>query len=96
MQIMYHLTIERVSLLFIFLRYSTMLIILHFDAFADKLLSTFRLKYFSAYVHIDVVVKSLELSSRHEDVKFKFVSLFGFTAQKLDVKIMYIKTIIKA
>jgi hypothetical protein len=42
----------------IFLRYSTTLILLHFDAFANKLLSTFRLKYFSAVVHIDVVVKS--------------------------------------
>jgi hypothetical protein len=45
---------------------------LHFDAFANKLLSTVRLKYFNAYVHIDVVVKSSELSSMHEDVKFKF------------------------
>jgi hypothetical protein len=69
---------------------------LHFDAFANKLLSTVRLKYFSAYVHIDVVVKSSELSSMHEDVKFEFISLFGVTAQKLDMKIMYIKTIIKA
>jgi hypothetical protein len=31
----------------------------------------------------------------HEDVKFKFISLFGVAAQKLDMKIMYIKTIIK-
>jgi hypothetical protein len=30
-----------------------------FDAFANKLLSTAHLKYFSAYIHIDVVVKSL-------------------------------------
>jgi hypothetical protein len=68
---------------------------LHFDAFANKLLSTVRLKYFSAYVHIDVVVKSSELSSMHEDVKFKFISLFGVTAQKLDMKIMYIKPLYK-
>jgi hypothetical protein len=49
----------------------------------------------SAYVHIDVVVKSSELASMHEDVKFKFISFFDATAQKLDMKIMYIKTIIK-
>jgi hypothetical protein len=49
-----------------------------------------------AYVHIDVVVKSSELSSVHEDVKFKFIRLSGVAAQKLDMKIMYIKTIIKA
>jgi hypothetical protein len=36
---------------------------LHFDAFANKLLSTVRLKYFNAYVHIDVVVKSSGLSA---------------------------------
>jgi hypothetical protein len=67
---------------------------LHFDAFANKLLSAFRLKYFSVYVHTDVVVKSSELSGVYADVKFKFISLFGVTAQKLDMKIMYIKTII--
>jgi hypothetical protein len=50
---------------------------LHFDAFANKLLLTVRLKYFSAYVHIGGVVKSSELSSVHEDVKFNFISLFG-------------------
>jgi hypothetical protein len=43
---------------------------LHFDAFANKLLSVVRLEYFGAYVHIDVVVKSSELSSVHEDAKF--------------------------
>jgi hypothetical protein len=64
---------------------------LHFDAFANKLLSTVRLKYFSAYV----VVTSSELSSMHEDLKFKFISSFGVTAQKLDLKLMYLKTIIK-
>jgi hypothetical protein len=68
---------------------------LHFDAFANKLLSTVHLKYFSAHIHTDVVVKSSQLSSMHEDVKFKFISLFGVTAQKLDMKKMYIKTIIK-
>jgi hypothetical protein len=68
---------------------------LHFDAFANKLLSNDRLKYFSDYAHIDVVVKSSELSSMHEDAKFKFISLFGVTAQKLDMKIMYIETIMK-
>jgi hypothetical protein len=41
---------------------------LHFDAFANKLLSTVRPKYFSAYVHIDVIVGSTELSSMREDV----------------------------
>jgi hypothetical protein len=37
---------------------------LHFDAFANKLLLTVgqRLKYFSAYLHIDVVVKSSEVN----------------------------------
>jgi hypothetical protein len=79
--------------LFIFLRYSITLILLHFDTFASKL-STVRLKYFRRTVHINVVVKSSELPSVHEDVKFKFISLFGVTAQKLDMKIMYIKTII--
>jgi hypothetical protein len=69
---------------------------LHFDAFANKLLSTFRLKYFSAYVHIDVVVKSSELSNKSEDVKFEFISLFVVAAQKLDMKIRYTKSIIKA
>jgi hypothetical protein len=71
-----------------FLRYSTTLIIIFtFDTLANKLLSTAHLKYFSAYVHIDVMVKSLELSSIHEDVKFKFISLFGVAAQQLDMKI---------
>jgi hypothetical protein len=48
------------------------------------------LKYFSAYIHT-AVVKSLEFSSMNEDVKFKF----GVTAQKLNINIIYIKTIIK-
>jgi hypothetical protein len=69
---------------------------LHFDAFANKLLSTVRLKHFSAYVHIDVVMKSSELSNMHADVKFKFISLFGVTVQTLDMKMIYIITIIKA
>jgi hypothetical protein len=69
---------------------------LHFDAFANKRLTAVRLKYFNAYVHIDVVVKPSELSSMHADVRFKFISLFGVTAQKLDMKMAYIKTIIKA
>jgi hypothetical protein len=69
---------------------------LHFDSLANKLLSTVRLKYSSANVHTDVVVKSSELSSMHEDVTFLFISLFGVTAQKLDMKMMYMKTIIKA
>jgi hypothetical protein len=69
---------------------------LHFDAFANKLLPTVRLKYFNAYVHIEVVVKFSELLSLDEDVKFKFISLFDVTAQKLDTKMMYIKTIKKA
>jgi hypothetical protein len=30
-----------------------------------------------------------------EDVKFKFISLFGVAAQKLDMEIVYIKAIIK-
>jgi hypothetical protein len=34
--------------------------IVNFDAFANKLLSTVHLRYFSAYIHIDVIVKSLE------------------------------------
>jgi hypothetical protein len=62
-----------------------------FDAFTNKLLSTAHLKYCSAYIQIDVVVKS----SVHEDVKFKFISLFDAAAQKLDMKIMFIKPIIK-
>jgi hypothetical protein len=73
-----------------------MLIMLHFDAYANKLLSTVRLKSFSAYVHIDVVVKFSELSSFREGVKFNFINLLGVAAQKLDMKMMYIKTIIKA
>jgi hypothetical protein len=32
----------------------------------------------------------------HEDVKFKFISYFCVTAQKLDMEIRCIKTIIKA
>jgi hypothetical protein len=80
------------QVLFIFLRYSTRLVLLHFDTFAKKLPSSFRLKYFSAYVHVDVV-KSSEFSSMHEDVKF--ISLFGVASQKLDMRVMYIKTIIK-
>jgi hypothetical protein len=63
---------------------------LHFDAFANKQLSTVRLEYISTYVHIDVVVKSSQMSIRHEiDVKFRFINLFGITANKLDIKIMY-------
>jgi hypothetical protein len=69
--------------------------VLHFDAFANKLLSNVRLKCFSAYVHIDVVVKSSELSNMHADVKFYFISLFGVAAQKLDMKRMCIKTSIR-
>jgi hypothetical protein len=64
---------------------------LHFDAFANKLLSTVRLKSFSAYIHIYVVVKSLEMPSMHADVRFKFISLFDVTAQKLDMKIISVK-----
>jgi phosphoglycerol transferase MdoB-like AlkP superfamily enzyme len=63
--------------------------------FANKLLSTFRLKFFSAYVHIDVV-KSSELSSLQEDVKFKFIRLIDIAAEKLDMKIMCMKTVIRA
>jgi hypothetical protein len=63
---------------------------LHFDTFANKLLSIVRVKYFSAYVNIDVVVKSSESSSMH-DVKFKFISLFG-DSPNLDMKIIYMKT----
>jgi hypothetical protein len=64
-----------------------------FYAFANKLLSDVQLKYFSAYILTDVVIKSLELSSRHEDVKF--INLFGVAAQKVDVKIVHMNTIIK-
>jgi hypothetical protein len=32
----------------------------------------------------------------HADVEFRFISLFGVTTQKLDMKIMYIKALIKA
>jgi hypothetical protein len=53
-----------------------------------KLLSTVRLKFFSADVHIDVVVKSSELFCMHGDVKFKFINSFGATAQQLDMKMM--------
>jgi hypothetical protein len=35
------------------------------------------------------------MSNMHEDVKFKFISFFCVTAQKLDMKIRYIKAIIK-
>lgn len=55
---------------------------LHFDAFAKKLLSPVHLKYFSAHIHIQVVVKYLEFSRMHEDVKFKF----GVTARKIDIE----------
>jgi hypothetical protein len=36
------------------------------------------------------------MSSMHEDVKFKFISFFCVTAQKLDMKIRYIKNIVIA
>jgi hypothetical protein len=36
------------------------------------------------------------MSSMHEDVKFKFISFFCVTAQKLDMEKRYIKTLIKA
>jgi hypothetical protein len=77
-------------------RYSTSLIQLYFDTCAKQLLLTFGLKYFSAYVHIDVVVKYLQMSNIHEDVKFKFISYVCVTAQKRHIEIRYIKTIIKA
>jgi hypothetical protein len=32
----------------------------YFDVFANKLLSGVHLRYFSAYIYIDVIVKSLE------------------------------------
>jgi hypothetical protein len=40
-------------------------------------------------------VKSLQFSGMHENVKFEFIGLSGVTAQMLDMKRMYIKTIIK-
>jgi hypothetical protein len=61
---------------------------LHFSVFAKRLLSIVHLKFFSAYIHFDVV-KSSELSIMHEDVKF--ISFFGVTAQKLNMNILYIK-----
>jgi hypothetical protein len=36
------------------------------------------------------------MSNMHEDVKFKFISYFCVTAQKLDMEVRYIKTIVKA
>jgi hypothetical protein len=36
------------------------------------------------------------MSNMHEDVKFKFISYVCVTAQKLDMEIRCIKTIIKA
>jgi hypothetical protein len=68
---------------------------LHFDAFTNKLLSVVRLNYASAYVHIDVVVKSSELSSVDEDLKFEFIRIFCVTAQKLNMKMMYLKNYYK-
>jgi hypothetical protein len=41
----------------LYIRYSTSLIFLYFDTWANQLMSAFRPKYFSAYVHIDIVVK---------------------------------------
>jgi hypothetical protein len=79
-----------------YIRYSTSLILLYFDTCANQLLLTLRLKYFSAYVHIDVVVKYALMSNMHEDVKFQFISFFCVTAQKLHTEIRCIKTIIKA
>jgi hypothetical protein len=79
-----------------YIRYSTSLIQLYFDTCAKQLLLTFVLKYFSAYVHIDVVVKCSLMSNMHEDVKFKFISYIFVTAQKRHMEIRFIKTIIKA
>jgi hypothetical protein len=72
------LTSERV--IFIYFWYSISLILLYFDTCANQLLSTFRLKYSNTYVHIDVVVKYSEITSMHEDVKFKFISFLCVTA----------------
>jgi hypothetical protein len=46
-----------------------MLTLLLFDAFANKSLLTVRLRYFRAYIHIDVIVKSLQLWSMHAEVR---------------------------
>jgi hypothetical protein len=70
-----------------YFRYSTSLISLYFDTCVNQLLLTYRLNYFSAYVHIDVVVKFSSMSNMHEDVKIKFISFFCVTAQKLDMEI---------
>jgi hypothetical protein len=58
--------------------------------------NTIHLRYFIDYIHTDVIVKSLELLCMHGNVKFKFTSLFDVAVQKLDMKIVYIKTGIKA
>jgi hypothetical protein len=79
---------------FMYIRYLTSLILLYFDTCANQLLSSFRLKYFSAYVHTDVVVKYSYMSNMHEDVKFKFIRLFSATIQKLDMNVMYVKKIL--
>jgi hypothetical protein len=70
--------------------------LVYFDRCANQLLLTFRLKYFSAYVRIDIVVKYSQMSNMHAYVKFKFISYFCVTAQKLHMEIRCIKTIIKA
>jgi hypothetical protein len=64
---------------------------IYFDTCANQLLLTSRLKYFSAYVHIDVVVKYSLMSNMQEDVKFKFISYVCVTAQKLHMEIRCIK-----
>jgi hypothetical protein len=48
---------KRACTFFIYIRNSTSFILLYFDTCANQQMSTFRLKYFSAYVHINIVVK---------------------------------------
>jgi hypothetical protein len=40
-----------------------------FDAFVNKLLSTVHLRYFIVYIHINVIVKSLEWSGMRVNVQ---------------------------
>jgi hypothetical protein len=58
MQVTYH-PYKRAPSFYISLLFSYDVHIVTFDAFANKSLSTTHLKYFSAYIHTDVVVKSL-------------------------------------
>jgi uncharacterized membrane protein len=69
--IMLRIALASERLLFMALHFrfpTTLTFIVTFDVFAKKFLLTVHLKYFIAYIHLDLIVITLELSSMHVDI----------------------------